>query len=155
MTGVPTRPGGRRIGPKARGTARRLFETTTLTQVEIARRVGVLPASLSRMAKTNGWVRPNGKRAEVVRRVRTRIDEEIAAVEQVIAGAAGGGAGAETVDKAARALASLVRTLREIQKYDAEQARPDADDEDAPPQDLDALRATLAERLDRLRRGHA
>jgi hypothetical protein len=140
------------IDAARREEARRLFETSEIAQVGIAARAGILPASLTRMAKREGWIRfEKGKRAQTVRRIRARVEREIEAVEQVLekAGALG------EADGAARTLGSLVRTLRELQKYDEDAARRShlkAEDEDVAPADLDALRDALADRLEKLRR---
>jgi hypothetical protein len=151
MTATPKRR-GQAIDAPRREEARRLFETSEISQVDIARRVGILPASLTRMAKNGGWIRfEKGKRAQTVRRIRARVEREIEAVEGVLekAGALGG------ADSAARTLSSLVRTLIELQKYDedaARRSRVKPEDEDVAPADLDALRDALADRLEKLRR---
>ncbi|GLK81456.1 hypothetical protein [Methylopila turkensis] len=148
-------PPGRRPAPPASAEtiaeARRLFETTELKQVEICKRVGLAPPSLSRMIRREGWMRPHAlaRRRETVRGVRAKVDEALERVEPWLAG---GGAELAEAERAAKTLASLVRTLRELARYDAEQATRDggAADDDAPA-DLDALRDELARRLARLR----
>ncbi|MET0313340.1 MAG: hypothetical protein ABW275_03010 [Hansschlegelia sp.] len=154
MTATPKRR-GQAIDASRREEARRLFETTALTQVEIAARLGLLAPSLSRMANREGWVRPKTeKRERTVRRIRQRVEREIDTIEAALAGTRS----IDETDRAARTLASLVRTLRELQKYDEDAARrrgADDEDEDGAPADLDALRDALADRLDRLQRGAA
>ncbi|MDJ1159038.1 hypothetical protein QNA08_12405 [Chelatococcus sp. SYSU_G07232] len=63
-----------------------------------------------------------------------------------------GGEGAATRERDARALAVVVRTMRELTAFDARDARKmDDGDDDTGPRDLDDFRRELAERLDRLR----
>lgn len=135
-----------------RDEARRLYETSDAPRREIARRLGVQPGSLSRIARENGWLKAgrDRRRTLAVKRIRPRIDREIETIDKVLRDS-----GAPEADRAARTLATLVRSLRELQKYDAEQKRPVArndEDADVAPADLDALRDALAERLARLRR---
>ena len=141
----------RRATPEAMAAARRLHETTDLTPAEIARRLGLYAFTVSRAAARDGWLRPESPREAVVRRIKGRVDAQIAAVEPLLA-AAGPPLGLGEAERAARTLASLVRTLRELAKYDDERAHAAGEAEpDEPVADLDALRAALADRLDRLR----
>jgi hypothetical protein len=135
--------------------ARRLYETSELPQAEIGRRLGLSPSSLSRMAKRDGWRRPAAaqERAALVRRVRAKVDREIEAVEKAL----GGEGAADAAERAARTLASLVKTLRELALYDEQQAKAAGCErgagvpEDDGIADIDALRDALARRLEGLR----
>ena len=140
-----------RITDKSAAEARRLYEATDLSQTEIARRIGASRATIARLAKRDGWTRRSADRARAVSRIRAEVDKQINAVEAVLAGP-GAGAADEAATHA-RTLASLVRSLRELQKYEAGQAVDAAEDDDADgaPADLDALRDALADRLARLR----
>jgi len=140
-----------RITDTSAAEARRLYETSALSQVEIARRIGASRSSLARLAKREGWTRRSADRARAVGRIRAEVDRQITAVEAVLAGPEGLAAGEAATH--ARTLASLVRSLRELQKYEAGQAADAAEDDDADgaPADLDALRDALADRLARLR----
>ena len=131
--------------------ARRLYEESELSQVEIARRVGLSRSSLGRLAARESWRRRSVERARAVSRIRCEVDRQISAVEAVFAGQDGLAAGEAAVH--ARTLASLVRSLRELQKYEAGQAIGAAEDDDADgaPADIDALRDALADRIARLR----
>ncbi|PZQ16983.1 MAG: hypothetical protein DI565_06230 [Ancylobacter novellus] len=126
----------------------RLYETTDLTVREISGRVGVAQSSVCRMAKNHGWRRPEAdKRRKLVEALRRKVGREIAAAERAIE--ADGDAGAS-----ARTLASLVRTLRELAKYDEDLARSrdeGREDQNDVLADPDALRDALADRLEKLR----
>lgn len=148
------RPEPKRATAARVAEARRLYETTDLKQTEIARRLGFHASSVNRMAREKGWMRPTevDRRAALIRNVRAKVDAEIAKTEKVFEDL-----GPETdAERTARTLASLMRTLREISKYDEERARAtprgdargDADDQ----YDIDEFRDSLADRLDRLRR---
>ncbi len=150
-------PRGRPTPPETLAEARRLYEATDLAEARIAGLSGVSRSTLRRRAAAEGWSRPNGAgtpaavpRQDVVAALRGRIEREIIAAE-----AAMGQAAEKTIDgveRISRSLASLVRTLRELARYDEERAvRAGQDDGDGDVADLDAFRAALAERLERLR----
>lgn len=132
--------------------ARRLYEETWLTGAEIGRLSGLAHSTLRGYVQREGWRRP-GDGARPVSRIdalRARIDREIAAAEATLgAGRAERPAAAE---KMARTLASMVKTLRELWKFDEERARA-ARVEPAHDvvTDYDEFRRELARRLDRLR----
>lgn len=151
MTDQPKKTGVR-LSPTQVMQARRLYETTDLTLTEVAARVGISAPALCKRAQKAGWERSSKElRDQAVRRIRLRVEREISAVETVLAGTGAIG----EADRAARTLASLVRTLRELQKYDEDAARMQAAeerDEDGAPADLDAFRDALADRLERLQR---
>lgn len=134
--------------------ARRLYETSQITQVEICRRLGLSETSLCRKARREGWTRPFDaeRRRTLIRGLRRSIDAEVARAEALFASGEDAAAG-EAAGKAARTLSSLVRSLRDLAKFDEESAggagEPDADE---PVRDADEFRAALAERLERLRR---
>lgn len=138
--------------------ARRLYEGSDLTEARIAVLSGVSRSTLRRRAVAEGWLRPDGAkkreaaRQDVVASLRERIEREIVAAE-----AAMGQTAEKTIDgveRISRSLASLVKTLRELARYDEERAGRSgqgdaAGDEDVA--DIDAFRAALADRLERLR----
>lgn len=141
------------ISPDVVAEARRLYETSALSGAAIARRLGFGETSVKRLARKHGWLRPAAAAARrgLVVSIREKAEREIVAASRALKD--GGDPG-----PAARTLASLVRTLRELAKYDEEQARasgggPARDDEDVDDfvADPDAFREALAERLERLR----
>lgn len=144
----PSRP---RTPAETLVAARRLYETTTLTQVEIARRLNMPAPSLCRMAKRDSWVRPQEteRRRRLLADVRAKVDGEMAATERLFGAQDLAG---EEAARAARTLTSLVRALRELQKFDDEQGRAGRreDADDACP-DIDEFRRDIARRLARMR----
>lgn len=137
--------------------AQNLFETTDIPAAEIARRVGLHRTLLGRTALRKGWSRPDPKamRTSVAKRVRARIEKELASVELSLARVGSEEARAAARDSAA-ILASLTRSLRELQAYDAAEAKAAASRDDAASsemtaEEMDALRYELADRLNRLR----
>lgn len=86
----------------------------------------------------------------LVRRLERAVEDEIGAVERLIAQLRMGQGRLIETERAARTLASLTRTLKEISGLrGADNADAEADD---IPRDIDELRRVLAGRLDRLER---
>lgn len=171
--------------------ARRLYEETPTPAREIAALLGGLEMrALYRIAsrrgwKRHGWPRPETRRAAgkderkvaaeggrraLVRKLERTVAREIAAIDaRLRKHAAAGQKDAQGIDheRHAKALATLARTLRELDAIDRAQAdgaqaleregrRAGADagedDDDGFPRDADALRDTLARRLGQLSR---
>jgi hypothetical protein len=89
-------------------------------------------------------------REALVARLWRNAERQVEQIEQRLAAA--GHAPAEG-DANARALATLVKTLRELSAFDEEQARRQApaeqdDDDDPIPRDIDEFRRELARRMD-------
>lgn len=130
---------------------RGLYEASSLSVTAIGARLGVSHSSVARLAEKYGWRRPAAAdaRRRLVGEIRKRADEEIVAAERALAGGSDPG-------PAARTLASLVKTLRELARFDEEQGvrlgGPGSDeDTDGFVADPDAFREALAERLEKLR----
>lgn len=134
--------------------AQNLFENSDLPVSEIARRVGLHRSLLHRTVLRKGWARPDPRavRTTVAKRVRARVEKELNAVELSLAQVRSGAA-RSAARESADTLSSLMRTLRELQRYDREEAAAVDPSDDGPGQDIDALRAALADRLERMRRG--
>jgi hypothetical protein len=87
-------------------------------------------------------------------RVHSMVERELDAVERVLAALAPDDPG--NAERAARALASIARTLRDLSQMnaaggDVTDEGPEAttaDDDDPPPRDLDEFRRELARRID-------
>lgn len=133
--------------------AKRLYEGSTLSAAAIAQQVGIGRATVQRHAKLGGWTRADAaeERRRLVGSIRQKAEREIVAASRALK--AGGDPG-----PAARTLASLVRTLRELAKYDEEQARSSGRSGSAEDGDFndfvadpDAFREALADRLEQLR----
>jgi len=146
--------------------ARALYETEDVGVEEIARRMDVTAATITRRVRRDGWVRAGRLRdlmdagdtrglARMVARLAQVFEHQIAAIETQLQAARGTEAGADTragtLERNARTLGSLAKTLDvliELRAGVAELA-PSGEDEDA-------LRRELAQRLDRLcRQGKA
>lgn len=89
----------------------------------------------------------------LIDRVRAAVEREIVAIEAVLARVEGAKLRSTDAERAARTLATLVKTLREVAALQRdekpEQTSGEGEDEF---RDLEEFRAELAERLDRLRR---
>ncbi|MFD1331568.1 hypothetical protein ACFQ4O_06095 [Methylopila musalis] len=148
------KPPAPRASPEILAEARRLYETSHITQAEICRRLGLPKETVSRRKMREGWTRPFDaeRRRTLIRGLRRSIDAEVAKAETLFA-AGDQTAGGEAAGRAARTLASLVRSLRELAKFDEESAGDGGEpDGDEPVRDTDEFRAALAQRLERLRR---
>ena len=138
--------------------AQNLFETTDVPLSEIARRVGLHRSLLHRTVLRKGWSRPDPKamRSTVAKRVRARIEKELNAVELSLAQVRSEEARTAARESAA-ILASLTKSLRELQLYDlaaakaGEGAAPKTS-EPEPEIDIDELRNRIARRLEAFRR---
>ena len=90
----------------------------------------------------------------LIGRVRAAVEREIVAIEAVLARVEGARLRSTDAERAARTLATLVKTLREVaalQRDENTEAEGDDGSEDEF-RDLKEFRSELAERLDRLRR---
>lgn len=89
----------------------------------------------------------------LIGRVRAAVEREIVAIEAVLARVEGARLRSTDAERAARTLATLVKTLREVaalQRDEKAETEPGAGEDEF--RDLDEFRAELTERLDRLRR---
>lgn len=86
----------------------------------------------------------------LVARVERAIEHDLAAIERVIAQLRGGGGRMQEAERAARTLASLTRTLKDISGLRGTD-NVNAEEDDIP-RDIEDLRRVLAQRLDRLER---
>lgn len=90
----------------------------------------------------------------LIDRVRAAVEREIVAIEAVLTRVEGARLRSSDAERAARTLATLVKTLREVaalqrdEKPETQSGEAEADEF----RDLEEFRAELAERLDRLRR---
>ncbi|QIB35088.1 hypothetical protein [Ancylobacter pratisalsi] len=97
-----------------------------------------------------GLAAPTSRRALIGRLVK-RVENEIAAVERLVARAGLSADGAAEAERAARTLAILVRSLRELAAL--EKNEPGGDEDDAGLRDADAYRRELGETLERVLAG--
>jgi hypothetical protein len=100
-----------------------------------------------------------GTRDALIGKLWRAAEKRALTIEQRISGAADDDI--EGVERDAKVLASLARTMRELiglEQAAADAAKPQAmerDEDDEPPRDIDAFRDALAERLESLREGRA
>lgn len=88
----------------------------------------------------------------LIGRVRAAVEREIVAIEAVLARVEGARLRSTDAERAARTLATLVKTLREVAALQRDEQPEDAGGEsDDEFHDLEGFRRELAERLDRMR----
>lgn len=87
-------------------------------------------------------------------RIQRVVERELAALERIVASLGPGSRHNGEAERAARVLASLARTSREMKLIDSLKPTPEPSDDDAVPRDLDELRRALAEKLERLVAGN-
>ncbi|MGQ4272454.1 hypothetical protein [Terrihabitans sp. B22-R8] len=165
------------VDPEVKVQARRLYEETSLPVEAIAGMLNMKPRTFHSYRARWGWVARldrNGEsdtgaadevsilptdalsdealeerpsRAETIQRIRDIVEREVSGVEQTLRRmdrlAPRGDA-----EKAARTLASLVKTLTELQRLDANAAEQAKEPDDEI--DIDEFRRELARRLDAL-----
>lgn len=135
--GVPA--GGRRYSDDDLAEARALYEDDAeISQVEICKRLGMTPGTLSYHARTNGWVRPEGarthartgggdKRARLVARLYRAFERQVGELEarlgerlkETAEGGAAAGEPRPFDDRDARLLSTLAQTLHRLVTLDA------------------------------------
>ena len=159
----------RDFSPAAVTEAQRLYEQTDASPDSIAGMLGISRRTLYNRAKLWGW-RPRGRNApgsavgrmpvadevsreKLIARLVARVEAEISAVERLIARAGWQNdvAGSADTERAARTLAVLVRSLRELAAIERDQA---PDNEEAE-RDADAYRRELEATLERVLAGGA
>ena len=156
--------------PMSHTKARALYDSGAPV-AQVAAALGMKATAFRAFRKKRGWPlrdSPIGKRAAVAphdgggaspakaaalrRRIEAMTDENLASVQQSLSS----GGATEDIERNARLLASLVKTLAELRRLDAlDPARGAADaveghDDQRPPRDLDTLRDELARALERL-----
>lgn len=93
------------------------------------------------------------ERVALAERIQAVVEREIAAVEQILVTL--GGTDRSETEGAARTLASLARTLRELVQLDVPTASPEPTNDKPIPRDLAELRRALARKLAALADGDA
>lgn len=88
------------------------------------------------------------ERKTLAERIQAVAEREIAAVEQIIKALAG--SDQVQAESAARTLACLARTLRELVQLDVTTTHPEPNHDESIPRDLDELRRSLARKLEAL-----
>lgn len=102
--------------------------------------------------RTEGAGKPAAPRrpraGEAITRINRSIEVELTRIDELLAGSKAGVRTHAEVDRRARTLASLARTLRELTSLRKEQEKPKQADDEGFPRDLGELRRALARRLE-------
>ena len=160
--------------PETRERARRLYESGLVPQTDIALMLGLADTTLRRRIQRWGWRKDQDIREELppaapvafqpaveeaaydrrstIERVRCAVDREIAAVEAALSRLGSLTRRVPESERAARTLASLVKTLTELKRLETASDEGEADD---GPADIDEFRRDLARRLHGLRESRA
>ena len=153
--------------------ARQLYEQTLVPVREVAALLGFSRTTLQRRVAEWGWkkrqqdalevmqphkgagVQPQSppQRVALAARIQAVAEREIAAIENIL-DTLGPSASSET-EGAARTLASLARTLRELVQLDVPTTSPEPTHDEPAPRDLAELRRSLARKLAALSAGDA
>lgn len=142
--------GWKRRGQPKRSPAARQAGETGETEAALA--------ALERMVQGAAVKPDEGAKAETVRppqgpalvaRIRRAVERELEAVERALTRIDPAALEAGETERAARLLASLVKTLGEVQRLE-QRSRDEDRHESHPAGRIDALRRALARRLDRL-----
>ncbi len=168
LPGLPSAAGAsvhpKRYAPQVWEEARRLYEETKLTGGQISARLGVSSSQLRFRAKTGNWVRQKeleaalqaagpGERMTLLARLYRAFERQVSQLEERLGrmlapDGEGELATLADVDRTARTLASLARTLDMLLSLQKSQQAEETDERNP-----DDLRAELAKRLGSLPRG--
>jgi hypothetical protein len=168
------------IAPEKIAKARHLYETTSVSVHDIAAFLGIGTTTFMKRVKQWGW-RPRNRRlaeldaaaranvpveeireaaaapmaviehASLVARVRSAVEREIVAIENVLSRVESVQLRSADAERAARALATLVKTLREVSTLEDSAGAAEEEREDQF-RDLEEFRRELVDRLERIRR---
>lgn len=168
------------IEPERIAQARHLYETTAMPVADIADLLGIGLTTLMKRIKLWGWVPRNRRLAELdaaakaevplkaireaaapaiavaekatlLARVRAAVESEIATIEHVLQRVEAAQLRSTDAERAARTLATLVRTLKELTVLERPAETASGEESEGEFRDIDEFRSKLAERLDRLR----
>jgi len=153
----------RRLSPTEWAAVRRDYECTGKTLAEISADHHVCVSAMSKRSRREGWTprnRPRGAAEQgtladqVQQQLRQAIERELAAIDTILAELGAGEGPSPAAERTARTLASLTRTLKEVNRlHDAAantgiaKAAADNDDDDMP-RDIDEFRRELTRRID-------
>jgi transposase-like protein len=169
--------------PEALARARHLYEDTGMPVSDIARTLEISQTTFYNRLKQWGWKKRNQRldaldaaavaavpqlqevREEaaparkiletvaMIDRVRSAVTTEIEKIEDVLRRVEGVHLRSTDAERAARTLAMLVRTLKELTALEAPGGKPEEGQSEASDEvhDLEEFRRDLTERLDRLR----
>lgn len=142
--------------------ARFEWEETEIATGDIARRLGWSRTTLYARAKALNF-RPRRAAAPadaaIAAQLERTVERELAAIARILAKLPAGDERAAAAERAARTLASLTRTLNEVQRLRREAAEPapasaEAEPDDMP-RDIEEFRRELARRIEAFVAGRA
>jgi hypothetical protein len=137
--------------PARKGPVRAPARLTTRAARSAARKAPARRKSAASKPASRGTGR--NRRQALIDRLWRAVERQVRLAEKRLAALAGDPDRPEAPDEAAKLLASLARTLKELSALDqagAASAPPDDKDDDAPPRDMEAFRTELARKLDRI-----
>jgi len=169
--------------PEALARAKHLYEDTGMLVADIARTLQISQTTFYNRLKIWGWKKRNERldaldaaaeaaapplqevreiaepakkileTVSMIDRVRSAVTAEIKKIEDVLNRVEGVHLRSTDAERAARTLATLVRTLKEIAALENPQSKREETESEARDEfrDLEEFRSSLAERLDRLR----
>ncbi|TMI99407.1 MAG: hypothetical protein E6G97_22705 [Alphaproteobacteria bacterium] len=170
---VPSRP----ISPEQMAEGRRLYEQTRMPVADIAAMMGIGARTFFTRVRQWGWRRRMSRipltdsprtpadaapappspsfdavatpktTVALAERIERLVERELTAIESVIVRHGLDNEHTEQVERSARVLASLARTLQEVKRLDATDARR-KDDNDRGPDDPDVFFQGLLRRLE-------
>lgn len=141
------------------------YECTARPVRQIAIDHAVSRSALNARVAREGWTRRRPRvageaapaaAAGIAAQVQRTVERELAAIDAILARLADAGEPTPAAERTARTLASLTRTLKEVQrlraaetdKGTATQVPAADDDDDDMPRDIDEFRRELARRID-------
>lgn len=162
--------------------ARQLYEATSMPVADIAKSLGIGLTTLMKRRKVWGWTPRNRRLADLdaaakaeipveqiretaapalkvaekltlLDRVRAAVESELKAIEAVLDRVEAAQLRSTDAERAARTLATLVRTLKDMALLEKPETPQSGEESEEQFRDIEEFRRRLAERLDRLRRG--
>lgn len=167
------------IEPEQIAHAQHLYEGTSVPVADIAKMLGIGLTTLMKRVKLWGW-KPRNRRladldaaakakvpvedirraaasasatvekATLLGRVRAVVESEIVAIESVLRRVESAQLRSTDAERAARTLATLVRTLRELAVLEKPAPTDNGEGSEGEFRDIEQFRRSLAQRLDRL-----
>jgi len=151
------------ISPEQMAEGRRLYEQTRMPVADIAAMLGISATTFFTRSRAWGWRRrisripgedpartsdepANGeaaKTAAMAARIERLVEHELSAIETVIARHGLDDERTEKVERSARVLASLSRTLQEVKRLDAKETRRKEDNDRGPADNNEFVQGLL------------
>ena len=165
---VPPRP----VSPEQLAEGRRLYEQTRMPVEDIAAMMGIGTRTFYTRVRAWGWRRRGSRiplsdpqrsapqeplepparpsaphELTLATRIERLVEQELSSIEKIMRRRGGDESRSDEMDRSARVLASLARTLQEMKRLDADDTRRQ-DDNDRGPADPDEFARELLRQLD-------